>query len=154
MVGGEEDPFLDSGGCFQCEVCLRYERDAAHSVSSACSRMHNNKMSRLARHLASFFHLQQNLIHCAGDPGLTIAPFIVLAVSFGSPFFFSPQVLCGFSGFPRPLVSVRVTQQCTMEPVCQCPPPPTATPGLHQTPGHLMPQLFLLLTTQACVHTS
>lgn len=42
------------------------------------------------------------------------------------------QAVCGIScqrPIPRPLVSVRMTQQFTIEPLCQCPPPPTAPLG-------------------------
>lgn len=136
-MGGEENPFLENGGYFLYEFCLRRERDAAHSVSSSCSRVHHNKMSsarssfHLVPHLASSLHFPtESSLVCEGYGSHNCRVFPVSCQLWIS--FFSLQVVCGPCCWRRPVlrprVSLRVTQQCTMEPVCQCPPPPNAHP--------------------------
>lgn len=160
MVGGEENPFLDTVFSTR-SVC-----DATHFLSSACSLIYNNKMSRLARHLALFLvsphpsiH-KRNQLRCTTDPGLTVAPFFVLAVSLGSrsfPSFFPESCVCIqlLVKTPRatPCVCARDTTMhnaafMSVSSFAYC------SPGLRQTPGHLVPLLFLLCTTQPCKHIS
>lgn len=90
----------------------------------------------------------------------TIAPFFVLAVSLGPRSF--P------SSFPASCVWIQLLVKAHRATPCVCARDTTmhnaafmsvssfayCSPGLHQTPGHLMPLLFLLCTTQPCKHIS